>query len=74
VKILKELLSQLLTEFTIICILFIVIGSLAGCAETRPYASQYRVGDPCIKCGETFQQIPNFEYEAIVRKNRGEVW
>jgi len=59
-----------LFEVTVICSLFF----LFGCAEYRPYASQYRAGDPCIKCGEKFQQLPNWEYEAIVRKNRGEEW
>jgi hypothetical protein len=51
--------------------------ALSGCANSglfRPYANQYRSYDPCIKCGERFQQIPNFENEAIIRRNRGEIW
>ena len=55
-------------------IFYFVVLMIGGCAEYRPYANQYRPGDPCIKCGERFEQIPNFEYSAVKRKERGEVW
>ena len=52
--------------------------ALTGCASDapifRPHASHYRSYDPCIKCGERFQQIPNFENEAQIRWARGERW
>lgn len=37
------------------------------CPGLRPY-------DPQLCRGETFQQIPNFENEALIRRSRGEVW
>lgn len=55
-------------------VFYFVVLMIGGCAEYRPYANQYRPGDPCIKCGERFEQIPNFEYSAVKRKERGEVW
>lgn len=57
-------------RFVILAILL----ALTGCGTYRPYANQYRSYDPCIKCGERFQQIPNFENEALIRRARGEMW
>lgn len=37
------------------------------CPGLRPY-------DPQLCKGETFQQIPNFENEALIRRQRGEYW
>jgi len=37
------------------------------CPGTRPY-------DPQICKGEKFQRLPNFENEAIIRRQRGEYW
>jgi uncharacterized protein YcfL len=34
----------------------------------------YRPQDPCIRCGEKWQQLPNWDNEAIVRRSRGEQW
>jgi hypothetical protein len=51
-----------------------IVLALTGCGSIRPYANQYRSYDPCIKCGERFYQIPNFENEALIRARRGEVW
>jgi len=47
---------------------------VAGCGTSRPYSQFYKAHDPCIRCGEQFQQIPNFENEALIRAARGEVW
>jgi hypothetical protein len=64
----------IMREWMAILLFIIVVVMLGGCAPFQPYPNQYRAGDPCIKCGERFEQIPNFEYEAIVRKQRGETW
>lgn len=37
------------------------------CPGTRPY-------DPQLCRGETWDQYPNFEYEAIIRRENGEYW
>ena len=59
-------------------IVLAVVLAVTGCASDvplfRPYANQYRPYDPCIKCGERWQQIPNFENEAQIRWARGERW
>lgn len=48
---------------------------LTACSNLpRPLCPGTRAYDPQFCYGETFQQIPNFEYEAIVRRQRGEVW
>ena len=57
-------------------ILAVLAVTLSGCASTQ-FKTQhygYRPGDPCIKCGEKFQRIPNFENEATIRWSRGERW
>lgn len=50
-----------------------------GCASldtmtVKKHYLGYKHYDPCIRCGERFQQLPNFEHEAIIRRNRGEQW
>jgi hypothetical protein len=54
---------------------------LSGCALTpeqnlalKRGAYGYRPYDPCIRCGERWQQLPNWDNEAIVRRARGEQW
>lgn len=37
------------------------------CPGLRPY-------DPQMCRGEFFQQLPNFENEALIRRERGEIW
>jgi hypothetical protein len=37
------------------------------CPGLRPY-------DPQMCRGEYFQQLPNFENEALIRRQRGEIW
>lgn len=48
--------------------------ALGGCGSFHPYSAHYRSYDPCTKCGETFQQIPNWVNEAQIRHARGERW
>jgi hypothetical protein len=55
-------------------VILLLTFTLVGCAPYRPYSQFYRPGDPCIRRGERFEQLPNFQYEAIARKERGEVW
>lgn len=52
----------------------IILASLAltGCAAIDPisikkYQLGYKQYDPCIRCGERFTQLPNWEHEAIIR-------
>lgn len=50
---------------------------LTGCAfisTTVPLCPGTRHYDPQICKGEYFQQIPNFENEALIRRARGELW
>lgn len=56
---------------------------LSGCATIdnidtmalKKAAYGYKHYDPCIRCGEKWgQQIPNWNHEAIIRRNRGEQW
>ena len=37
------------------------------CPGLRPH-------DPQMCRGEFFQQLPNFENEALIRRQRGEIW
>lgn len=58
-------------------ILATLILSLTGCAfvkETVGTCPGLRSYDPQFCRGESFQQIPNFEHEALIRRQRGEVW
>lgn len=55
--------------------------SLTGCATldldtmaVKKAALGYRHYDPCIRCGEKWTQLPNWENEAIIRRARGEQW
>lgn len=34
----------------------------------------YKSYDPCIKCGEKWDQFPNEPFEAQKRRARGETW
>jgi hypothetical protein len=47
---------------------------LPGYPAYRPLCPGTRSYDPQICRGESWQQIPNFTNEAIIRKNRGETW
>ena len=58
-------------------ILVIAILTLSGCAvinDMAPICPGTRYYDPQICRGEYFQQLPNFENEALIRRSRGEVW
>lgn len=60
--------------------LFVLITFLlttSGCAfikETTSLCPGTRSYDPQVCRGEFFQQLPNFENEAIIRRQRGEIW
>lgn len=50
---------------------------LTGCSTIEQIASTCpgtRSYDPQMCRGEFFQQLPNFENEALTRRQRGEVW
>lgn len=47
---------------------------LSGCALSPPLCPGTRSYDPQICRGEKWQRIPNFEQEAIKRRQRGEYW
>lgn len=54
-----------------------VVFLLTGCAPVTQFVNTcpgLRPYDPQLCRGESFQQIPNFENEAIIRRQRGEVW
>lgn len=54
-----------------------VVFLLTGCAsvERELFLRQgYRSYDPCKPCGETFQQLPNFENEAQILRAKGVYW
>ena len=46
---------------------------LTGCS-VYPLCPGTRSYDPQVCRGEKFQRIPNFENEAIIRRQRGEYW
>lgn len=55
----------------------IVAFSLTGCAfvkETAMTCPGLKPYDPQFCRGESFQQIPNFEHEALIRRANGEYW
>lgn len=57
--------------------LAIVAFLLTGCAfvkETSSICPGLRSYDPQFCRGESFQQIPNFEHEALIRRANGEYW
>ena len=51
---------------------------LSGCANSQWLLHSERHGykpeDPCIRCGEKWQQIPNEPFGAQKRYARGERW
>lgn len=50
---------------------------LSGCETLNQVANTcpgFRAYDPQMCRGEYFQQLPNFENEALIRRQRGEVW
>lgn len=58
-------------------IFVIVTLLLTGCAfvkETAMTCPGLRSYDPQFCRGESFQQIPNFEHEALIRRANGEYW
>lgn len=52
-------------------LILVLAVAVAGCANPR-YG--YKSYDPCIKCGEKWDQFPNEPFEAQKRRARGEVW
>lgn len=55
----------------------ILVILLTGCSTVRQITSTcpgLRPHDPQMCRGEYFQQLPNFENEALVRRSRGEIW
>lgn len=56
--------------------LLAIVLVLTGCAgvQYRPLCPGTRYYDPQICRGETWQQLPNWDHEAIVRAQRGEKW
>lgn len=60
-------------------LVLLVAVALSGCASVDPMQIKklhygYKPYDPCIRCGEKFQQLPNWRNEAIIRRERGEEW
>lgn len=57
--------------------LLFVVSLLTGCAFVKQTAMNcpgLRSYDPQLCRGESFQQIPNFEHEALIRRANGEYW
>lgn len=59
--------------------LLALILAVQGCAsvdtlQVKKAYFGYKSYDPCIRCGEKFQQLPNWQNEAIIRRQRGEEW
>lgn len=56
----------------------LVIVSVSGCASTEwltvDQNSKWTAYDPCISCGEKWDQIPNSPFEAQKRRANGERW
>lgn len=64
-------------EFSVRYILLTVALLLTGCSTIEQIATTcpgLRPYDPQMCRGEFFQQLPNFENEAIIRRQRGEIW
>jgi len=59
-------------------VFFVIITSLlTGCAFVKQTAMNcpgLKSYDPQMCRGEFFQQIPNFEHEALIRRANGEYW
>ena len=59
-------------NFLVITLLF-----LTGCANTEAWNKTklgYRPEDPCIRCGEKWDQIPPQEFDAQVKRANGVQW
>jgi hypothetical protein len=57
-------------------ILAIILLTLTGCS-TYPsfrYNDGYRPEDPCIRCGEKWDQLPNPEFDAQRKRDAGVRW
>jgi hypothetical protein len=59
-------------------LIFLAI-ALTGCANsgwltTNSNKKGYKNYDPCIRCGEKWDQIPNRVGEAQLRRAEGETW
>lgn len=61
--------------------IFILITlSISGCASiagqwiTHTERYGYRLEDPCIRCGEKWDQLPNQRFEAQELRSQGVVW
>lgn len=52
----------------------LILAVLSGCASYQPLCPGTRHYDPQVCRGEKFQRLPNFENEAIKRRQRGEYW
>lgn len=56
----------------------LIIPVITGCANTEWLTKTSRYGykdyDPCIRCGEKWDQIPNEQFEAQKKAARGMVW
>ncbi len=58
-------------------LLVTIAALLPGCAsfERELFLRQgYRSYDPCKTCGESFQQLPNFENVAQILRANGVYW
>lgn len=67
----------MIVNFTRSLFLILVAILLTGCAsfERELFLRQgYRSYDPCKPCGESFQQLPNFENEAQILRSKGVYW
>jgi len=59
-----------------VILVLVTAALLSGCSAVMlvdPRAG-YKPYDPCIRCGEKWDQFPNERYEAQKRRARGEVW
>jgi hypothetical protein len=57
--------------------LLCITSLLTACAfidETASTCPGLRSYDPQFCRGQGFQQLPNFEHEALIRRQRGEYW
>jgi len=64
-------------ELSMRYILLTIALLLTGCSTIEQIATTcpgLRPYDPQMCRGEFFQQLPNFENEAIIRRQRGEIW
>jgi hypothetical protein len=55
----------------------VLVTGCSGMPDAYTYKKQalgYKSYDPCIRCGEKWTQLPNWENEAVLRRSRGETW